>query len=137
MKYLFLLVVLGNPVPWKSPVREYVHLLELNHKFDHKGHNTFSQLIIWERLPQNGKYVVRDWSILDSRESLSGFPVRNDKTGIYESSFVKNGVYYELRSRLYRESFTQKDPEVENAKVWPKHLRKLLENTEVREDESN
>jgi hypothetical protein len=123
---LALLLFLGNPVPWKEPVRESVDLLELSHKYDPKGNHTFTQLIIWKRLPGNGKYVVRDWAILDSRESLSGFPVRNTKTGMYESSFVKNGVFYQLRSGIFRESFTHYDPEVENSRVHPKHLRKLL-----------
>ncbi len=126
MKAFVLLLFLGNPVNWTQPVRESIDCMELNHKFDDKGQHTFSQLIVWERRPENGKYAVRDWVLLDSRESLSGFPVRNAKTGMYESSFVKNGVYYELRSRIFRESYTQKDPELENAKVWPKHLRKPL-----------
>ncbi len=126
MKLLLLFAVLGNPVAWKEPVREYVDLLELSHKYDHKGNHTFTQLIVWEHRPENGKYVVRDWTILDSRESLSGFPVRNAKSGMYESSFIKHGVYYELRSGLFRESWTHYDPEVENGRVYPKHLRRAL-----------
>lgn len=124
MRFLLLLVMLGNPVAWKEPVREYADLLEVNHKHTN-GVHTFTQLIVWERHPGNGKYNVRDWAILDDRGEFHGYPTRG-VSGVYESRLVKNGVNYSLRAPLYRESYTNHDPEVENGRVYPKHLRRAL-----------
>jgi len=106
---------------WSQPIDQFVDLIELNHKYAADGKHTFSQVIFWQRLPQNGKYRVREWVIPDDRESLSSFPVK--RHGLYESQFVKNGIYYRVRSPLFRESWTMKDPEVEDGKIHPKHTR--------------
>lgn len=122
---MFLLAFLfGTGSFTASPVREHVDLMELNHKYDNRGCYTFSQVIFWERSPANGKYHVRDWMIVDVEESLCCIPVK--RGGIYASAFVKNGVFYDVRSQLFRESWTNTDPEIEDGKVYPKHLRKLL-----------
>lgn len=68
---------------------ESVDLIEMNHKHDRTGKHTFTQIIFWERMPMNGKYHVRDWVLVDDRESLCGVPIkRNDR---WESTFVKQG----------------------------------------------
>jgi hypothetical protein len=120
----FLALLLGSGSFHSSPIREHVDLIELNHKFDERGCHTFSQVIFWERSVANGKYRVRDWVIVDDRESLCSVPVKEG--GIYVSTFIRNGIFYSVRSPLFRESWTQTDPEIEDGKRYPKHLRRLL-----------
>lgn len=121
---LLLILFLDVRIAHEQPICESVDLIELNHKYATDGKHTFSQVIFWERIPQNGKYRVRDWVIVDDRESLNAIPIKQN--ALYESQFVKNGIYYHVRSRGFRESWTTKDPEVEDGRLHPKHLRKLL-----------
>jgi hypothetical protein len=121
---VFLALLLGSGSFHALPIREHVDLIELNHKHDERGCHTFSQVIFWERSVANGKYRVRDWVMVDDRESLCSVPSKQG--GIYVSTFVRNGIFYSVRSLLFRESWTQTDPEIEDSKKNPKHLRRLL-----------
>lgn len=118
---LLLAVLLDVRPSMMQPICEHCDLIELNHKYAKDGKHTFTQVIFWERLPQNGKYRVRDWVISDDRESLDAVPVL--RHGLYESHFVKNGIYYHVRSPLFRQSWTMNDPEVDDGRVHPKHMR--------------
>ena len=138
MANLYLRVVLTTWVAtcWAdSPLRDFskvedrVDLLELNHKFDNQGRHVFSQVIAWERLPANGQYHVRAWKLIEKRESLTGWPVYNDMNQTWESHFVDMEIGGKLRvisSSLYRETFSQKDPESEDKKKLPHQLRLAL-----------
>lgn len=122
---VMLLAILSNSwLPFSEPVEVRVSLIELNHKYDDRGKHTFTQAIFWERQPCNGQYRVRDWVIVDCRESLSGIPVQ--RNGVYESAFVKNNVFFRVRSPLCRESWTHVDPEIEDSKSHPSHVRNPL-----------
>ena len=121
-------VLIGIGSPFSQPVCEHVDLIELNHKFDKNAKHTFSQVIFYERLPQNGLYRVRDWVLVDDRESLSAVPV--NRNGLYCSAFVKECVFYHVRSPVFRQSWTQTDPELEDSRVYPKHTRRLLRRRE-------
>ncbi len=122
---MFLLALLfGSGSFTSQPIREHVDLMELNHKYDNCGRHTFSQVIFWERSPATGKYHVRDWIIVDVEESPWCVPI--ERGGIYVSTFFRHGISYSVRSPLFRESWTHIDPEVEDAKKNPKHLRRPL-----------
>jgi hypothetical protein len=125
---LLLLVLVGIGSPFSQPVCESVDLIELNHKYDPTGRHTFSQVIFYERLRQNGLYRVRDWVLVDERESICAIPV--NRNGLYHSSFIKEGVFYRIRSPLFRESWTHYDPEIEDGRIYPKHTRRLLRRRE-------
>lgn len=127
-KALLLLVLVGIGSPFSQPVCEFVDLIELNHKYDPKGRHTFSQVIFYERLRQNGHYRVRDWVLVDDRESLCAVPV--NRNSLYHSDFTKEDVYYQIRSPLFRESWTHYDPEIEDGRIYPKHTRRLLRRRE-------
>ena len=125
---LLALVLVGIGSPFSQPVCECVDLIELNHNFDKNGKHTFSQVIFYERLPHNGLYRVRDWVLVDERESLCAIPV--NRNGLYHSAFIKEGIFYLVRSPLFRESWTHIDPELEDGRVYPKHTRRLLRRLE-------
>jgi hypothetical protein len=117
-------VLIGIGSPFSQPVCECVDLIELSHKFDKNRKHTFSQVIFYERLPHNGLYRVRDWVLVDERESLCAIPV--NRNGLYHSAFIKEGVFYHVRSPLFRESWTHTDPELEDGRIYPKNTRRLL-----------
>jgi hypothetical protein len=117
-------VLIGIGSPILPPIGECVDLIELNHKYAPDGKHTFSQVIFYERLPYNGKYRVRDWVLVDDRESLNAIPI--EQNGVYVSTFVRSGNLYIVRSRMRRESWTQTDPEIEDARIYPKNTRRPL-----------
>jgi hypothetical protein len=101
-----------------------VDLVELNHKYGPNGSHTFSQVIFWERVPENGKYRVRDWVLVETQETLNRIPILQN--GVYETCFIRDGIYYHVRSNLFRESWTMHDPEALDAMKWPKDQRRPL-----------
>jgi len=124
MKSFFLILLccgVGGGLP---PITQSVHITELNHRYSPEGKHIFSQVIFWERVPATGKYRVRDWVLVEMQESLNRIPIR--RNDVWETSFVRDGVYYDVRSNLFRESWTQTDPEAEDAKKWPKDQRRPL-----------
>jgi len=125
MCWMLLLLFVSDPIAARiGHWPESVDLIELNNKYSKDGKHTFTQVIFWERYPGNGKYHVRDWHLVDERESLSGYPVkRNDR---WESWFVKEGKTHRVTSKLFKESFTQFDPEVEDKRKWPSGMRMPL-----------
>lgn len=135
MCFILMLIFVSDPIAARiGHWPESVDLIELNHKHDRTGKHTFSQVIFWERHPGNGKYRVRDWFLVDDRESLSGYPVkRNDR---WESWFVKEGKTHRITSPIFKESWTMYDPEVEDKRKWPGDARKKLRNPELIIDDS-
>jgi len=91
---------------------QFCDLIELNHFHDSRGCEVFQQVILWERQPENGKMAVRQWYLVQSDDSK--VPTKAD-SGLYHARW--DGIH--VVSRLYRESWTQRDPEFENRKVWP------------------
>lgn len=90
-------------------------LIELNHKYDDKGVHVFDQLIFWTRDPRCGKYRVRAWSLVDPRDENHKRPVL--RNGMYTCFVDTSGRIIEVRSPLFRESWSSVDPESEDRKV--------------------
>lgn len=86
-------------------VSEHVDMIELNHYYDSAGRLVYDQVIAWEHSPETGRFNVRAW-----RMAETDYPIRIN--GIVR--FAKSDVL--IHSRLYRESWTQHDPERENGK---------------------
>lgn len=95
---------------------EQVDLLELNHFFDRSGRSVFSQVIAWEVDQSTRKYRVRDWAMVEEHNL---------------PHFVNGHVRFKMRkglvsSRMFRESWTQTDPERDDLAKWPNDLRTEL-----------
>ena len=64
------------------------------------------------------------------------YPVKNGKTRYYEVKFEdKNKRSRIIKSKIFRETFTQYDPEILDKKEWPRELRRGL--TEPSKKETN
>jgi len=112
---LALLIGLVSSTFGKHEAAEYVDLIELNHFYDTRGRLVFDQVIFWERTPEQGRFQVRAWCMVDDRELLNRRPVRNEETALYQvdSYDADNRLRRVITSRLFRESWTTIDPERE------------------------
>lgn len=99
-------------------VDEYVDLIELNHFYDQLGRPVYDQVIFYERAPETGRFQVRAWCLVEDRESLNRRPVKNYGTQLYQVDWFDTDqrLLRKITSRLYRESWTQVDPERANKK---------------------
>lgn len=118
----------GNLIKNSHYAEESCDMMELNHFYDCKGCHVFSQVIFWERNPANGKYNVRAWVLVEMRESLNRIPVKNEIDGLWHCDWFDSdkGILRKIKSGIYRESWTQSDPEKENKKVLPEKYRLAL-----------
>ena len=109
-------------------VDEYVDLIELNHFYDQPGRLVYDQVIFYERSVATGRFQVRAWCLVEDREALNRRPIRNYVTDLVEVDWYDTDrrVLRRVTSRLYRESWTQIDPERADKKSHPEHLRVSL-----------
>lgn len=117
MKFLtlsFCLLLYGNMLQNKST---YFHLMELNHYYSLKGDYIYSQVVLWNEDPVTGKLQVGAWSIADDFHNAP-FPTHGN--GIHR---WQNSKGQQAHSRLFRESWTQSDPERENKRIFPEDER--------------
>lgn len=120
-----LLICLVSNTFGKHEAAEYVDLIELNHQYDTRGRLVFDQVIFWERTPEQGRFQVRAWCMVDDRELLNRRPVKNEVNGMYQVDSYDADIRLRrtITSRLFRESWTQLDPERDNKKVHDERLR--------------
>ena len=106
-------------------VDEYVDLIELNHFYDQLGRPVYDQVIFYERAPETGRFQVRSWCLVEDRESLNRRPIRNHETQLYQVDWFDTDqrLLRKITSRLYRESWTQIDPERVNKRVHDERSR--------------
>ena len=128
--FSFCLSVLAIPSGSNS-ASEYVDLIELNHFYDHKGQHVYDQVIFYERSAETGRFQVRAWCLVEDRHPLNRRPVKNANTDLYQVDWADNdqGMTRHITSRLYRESWTQLDPERANKKILDERSRiSLIQN---------
>lgn len=125
MLSLLLAFVLSVPIRIEDQATEYVDLIETNHYFDHQGRLVYDQVVFYERTPTTGKFQVRAWCLVDDREYLNRRPVKNETTGLYQVDWYDTDkrILRKLTSRLFRESWSQVDPERDNKRFHPERLR--------------
>jgi len=86
---------------------EQADLLELNHHYDTQGCHVYDQLIVWRQNPATFQFEVASWTLCDTQGK---YPVRS-ASGVYRVSWIDSGNPREVVSRMFRESWTQTDPE--------------------------
>lgn len=104
---------------------EYVDLIELNHFYDPKGGLVYDQVIFYERAPETGRFQVRAWCLVEDRECLNRRPTKNLQTELYQVDWYDSDqrLLRKITSHLYRESWTQIDPERANKKLHDERSR--------------
>ena len=124
MKLLFLTLFASVPLSL-GPSRCQTDLIEHNTVIEPNGKPKFSQVILWERLPATGSYVVREWYMLNDTNSELGVPYKTTG-GQWEVVLPNRRAKVKVYSDLYRETRTLTDPERENQKVLDVKFRLLF-----------
>ncbi len=91
--------------------RERVDLIELNHYYDDLGRLQFDQVIFYEWSPDFRRFHVIAWSLVEG--DLRKMPSKVPGNAEYSVKWFDRDskVQREVRSKLYRETWSQTDPE--------------------------
>jgi hypothetical protein len=122
-----LALLLLSIVPRDDTVRESVDLIELNHTFNENGEPNLDQLIYyhWHR----DRFEVIAWRMLRSPLMI---PYRDHANGGYTAVWVDDrDTLRVVRSKDFRESWTQYDVELLERNVLPRELRRELRPSRV------
>ncbi len=121
------LITLGD-VDTNSKVHESVDLIELNHFHDEQGRPVYDQVIFYEWSASQAKYHVRAWCLIEPKEIVSRRPVQSFSDDRYHVRWFDNDqhIYRHISSQLYRETWTQTDPERANKKILDERNRTAL-----------
>lgn len=98
-----LLCVIGS----KLEKSAHVDMIELNHYFDDRGQHVFDQVIFWRIEESTRRYQVRGWKICNSQND---YPTRN-ANGLTELRIGFDSSALRVRSKVFRESWSHRDPE--------------------------
>ena len=120
-------------VPALNPVEDVawdrVDLVEINHFYDPQGRLVFDQIIFYDWSDAQCRFNVRAWRLLKKPAQV---PQRNWQTGVYQAVWHDGGVLRKVEATSFRESWTQRDPELEERAFLPKNQRReLLHHVEV------
>ena len=102
----------SNPTSF-GVAEEYVDLIELNHFYDHKGRYVYSQSLFWTRDPRDSRFHIRAWVLIDDRLTYNRRPLRDEQSDQWFCQWYdqEQKILRKIRSKMYRESWTQVDPE--------------------------
>lgn len=123
---LLLLLLLIASGPTDGPLRESVDLIELNHFYDDLGRHAYDQVIFYEWSEEYCRYHVIAWCLVEDDQGR--LPVRLPGSGYFLVRWFDHDVrrHREVRSKLYRETWTRSDPERENKRLLEEKFRLTL-----------
>lgn len=123
LNIVFVILILAGLVKTNDK-QFYCDMIELNNKYDDKCIHVYSQIIFWKKNPSNGKYEVMEFIMVEDRESLNRRPIKqnDERYHVYYKNSEQDKIYH-IISPIYKESWTQIDPEIENKKLVPERQR--------------
>ncbi|MCA9194621.1 MAG: hypothetical protein KDB03_22775 [Planctomycetales bacterium] len=110
----------------QGELRQRVDLIELNHYFDDLGRHSFDQVIFYEWSPDYRRFHVIAWCLVEG--DVSRLPRRKAGTNDYVTSWYDRDTmrHRTVIAPLFRETWTQTDPERENRKLIDEKYRVSL-----------
>lgn len=96
-------------------------LIELNHFYDAKGAYIYDQVIFWKLDVPTGKFHVSSWCLAD-RNMVYDIPEKT-ASGWIVRHLNQKGKRINIKAPMFRESWTQIDPEREDKKFLREDLR--------------
>jgi len=111
-------------VPREAIVQQVVDVIEVNHFHDEQARPVFTQMIFWNWVSWQGEYRVVDWRML-KKERASMLSHRWDRSGWWYLKWRdwKDHCWREVRAPMFRETWTQYDPEVHD-RTWLEQSRR-------------
>jgi hypothetical protein len=126
--YLLLVMVTVGDQQLHSTAHESVDLIELNHFHDDAGRPVYDQVIFYEWSTGEGKYHVRAWCLVEPKDPISRRPSQTFSDNRYHVRWFDSdqNIKRHISSGLFRESWTQSDPERANKKILDERNRTAL-----------
>lgn len=117
------LAVLSSGMQSSSRVAQKVDLIELNHCYDDLGRHCYDQVVFYEWSPDYRRYHVVAWCLVDN--GLARMPTfdRDKQQYIVRWSDRETGRNREIWSPLFRETWSNSDPERANKKLMEEKYR--------------
>lgn len=111
----------------RGELKERVDLIELNHFYDDLGRHAYDQVIFYEWSPDFHRFHVIAWSLVEN--DLSRMPAKVPGQAEYSVIWYDRDskIKREVRSKLYRETWSQFDPERANKKLIDEKYRLSLQ----------
>lgn len=130
----FLLAVSGGGVHHPTKLVQRVDLIELNHCHDDLGRHCYDQVVFYEWSPDYRRYHVVAWCLVDN--GLSRMPTldRDKQQYVVRWYDRETGRNREIWSPLFRESWSNSDPERANKKLMDEKYRVSLLRQQPRRD---
>lgn len=127
-----LLLMASGPQDNLCKLRERVDLIEFNHFYDDLGRHAYDQVIFFEWSDEYLRYDVIAWCLVENDDGR--LPVKTPSGGEYVVRWFDRDakVQREVRSRLFRETWTQFDPERLNKRLLEEKYRLSLSRVPVR-----
>lgn len=123
-------MVLGGPGWGGSNVAsQRVDLIELNHFIDKDGREIFRQVLFYDWSVTHRRYVVRAWRLVKDESLL---PRRRWDPGVYECLWHDDGLLRRITAPVFRETWSQQDPERVNRQLLAEEARNPLLQPQVR-----
>lgn len=113
---------------------DQVDVVEVNHYYDDEGEHVFDQLIFRDWDYEANRFQVRAWRLLKSPSQL---PARNFQTGTYDVLWHDGDTTRRVEAKVFRESWTQHDPEMRERSFLPKEQRMELYSPRLFSDRIN
>jgi len=122
----FLLAVGGGGVQQPSTVVQRADLIELNHCHDEFGRHCYDQVVFYEWSPDYRRYHVVAWCLVDN--GLWRMPTldRHKQQYLVRWHDRETGRPREIWSPLFRETWSNSDPERANKKLMDEKYRVAL-----------
>jgi hypothetical protein len=121
--YALLAVAVIGALPLDLVTTDAADVIELNHLYDGDGRPVFDQVIFWQWHADEGAYHVLAWRLWKSPAQT---PWREWLAGGFVTTWFDGDRLRLVRSRSYRETWTQHDPELEDRQLLPAHERRGL-----------
>jgi len=120
---LVLVFAATSLVPLTPTVCDNVDAIELNHVYDGRGRLMLRQLIFWDWDERSARRHVIAWRLWKPGQPT---PLRNAADVGYTLVFRDGKVLRRVRARVYRETWTQFDPEIDDRRRLSEDRRRGL-----------
>lgn len=118
-----LAILILSIVPQPEIARSSVDEVELHHFYSEAGEHTWSQVIFWDWDDDLAMFVAVSYRMVrDGKPSVR----RDGVGGGYVVVWMDEHLLRAVRSKSFKESWLQFDPEVDNRDITPVNLRKGL-----------
>lgn len=105
------------------PVAEdRAELVEINHFYSEDGMKTFDQVIFYDWDDKACRFQVVDWRLIKKGFQCSKDVDRN----LFVTTWLDHDQHRKVVSPLFRETWTQVDPELQERHVFPQDRRRKL-----------